>query len=274
MESVFSFFSEYTLNGFSLWVIALLCVGVFLASFMDAIAGGGGIISVPVYLMTFGSIPTYFVLGTNKFSAGIGTIFSTARFVRKGFVDWSLCVPAAALSMLGSVGGTWLQHHTPDAVLKYLLLFILPIIAVVTLRGHSWPDEVAETIPLIRKRLIVCVAALLIGCYDGYYGPGTGTFLMLVFVRLARMDTRHAAGCAKVINLASNIGGICSALAAGYVFLGVGAVAAIFSVLGHWLGAGLAIKNGSRLVRPTVVIVLLLLTAKILSELLFPSFWN
>jgi len=274
MNSVFSVFTDVTLNGFPLWIIALLCAGVFLASFMDAIAGGGGIISVPVYLMVFGGMPTYFVLGTNKFSAGIGTVFSTARFIRKGFVDWSLCIPAAILSMLGSISGTWLQHRTPDAVLKYLLLFILPVIAVVTLRGRSWPDEVTETLSSARRRLIVCTAALLIGCYDGYYGPGTGTFLMLVFVRLARMDTRHAAGCAKVINLASNIGGICSALAAGYVLLGVGAAAAVFSVLGHWLGAGLAIKNGSRLVRPAVVAVLLLLTAKILTELLFPSFWN
>lgn len=274
MDTFFSFFTETTLNGFPLWTVALLCVGVFLASFMDAIAGGGGIISVPVYLMVFGRTPTYFVLGTNKFSAGIGTVFSTARFIRKGFVDWSLCIGAAVLSLLGSVGGTWLQHRTPDAVLKYLLLFILPVIAVVTLRGREWPDEVTETLSPARKRLIVCAAALLIGCYDGYYGPGTGTFLMLVFVRLARMDTRRAAGCAKVINLASNIGGICSALAAGYVFLGVGAAAAVFSVLGHWIGAGLAIKNGSRLVRPTVVAVLLLLTAKIVSELLFPSFWN
>ena len=117
-------------------------------------------------------------------------------------------------------------------------------------------------------------AALVIGCYDGYYGPGTGTFLMLVFVRIARMDTRHAAGCTKVINLASNIGGICSSLAAGYAFLGVGLIAAIASVLGNYLGAGLAIKNGSRIVRPTVIVVLLLLTLKICSELLFPEFWS
>ena len=273
MHMLFSFFTEYTIDGFALWAVLLLCAGVFLASFMDAIAGGGGIISVPIYLMVFGGAPTYYVLGTNKFSAGIGMIFSTARFIKKGFVDWSLCVPAAALSLLGSVGGTWLQHHTPDAVLKYLLLLILPVIAVVTLRGRDWPDSASDA-AVPHRRLIVCAAALLIGCYDGYYGPGTGTFLMLVFVRLARMDTRRAAGCAKVINLASNIGGICSALAAGYVFLGVGAAAAAFSVLGHWLGAGLAIKNGSRLVHPTVVVVLLLLTAKVVTELLFPSFWH
>ena len=268
-----SFLTESTVNGFPLWIILLICVGVFLASFMDAIAGGGGIISVPVYLMALGDVPTYYILGTNKISAGIGTFFSTARFVRNGLVDWRLCLPGAALSMLGSVCGTWLQIHTPDVILKYFLLVILPVIAFVTLRGKNWPDE-AEERGFRSRLLIVCCAALLIGCYDGYYGPGTGTFLMLVFVRIARMDTRHAAGCTKVINLASNIGGICSSLAAGYAFLGVGLIAATASVLGNYLGAGLAIKNGSRIVRPTVIIVLILLTLKIGSELLFPEFWS
>jgi uncharacterized membrane protein YfcA len=268
-----SFLTETTVNGFPLWVILLICVGVFMASFMDAIAGGGGIISVPVYLMALGNVPTYYILGTNKISAGIGTFFSTARFVKNGLVDWKLCLPGAALSMLGSVCGTWLQLHTPDVILKYLLLVVLPIIAFVTLRGRSWPDE-AEPRPYRTRLLIVCIAAIIIGCYDGYYGPGTGTFLMLILVRIAHMDTRHAAGCTKVINLASNIGGMTSALIAGYAFPAVGLIAACASVLGHWLGAGLAIKNGSRIVRPAVITVLLLLTAKIGSELLFPEFWN
>ena len=270
---MFTFLIDFTVNGFPLWVILLVCGGVFLASFMDAIAGGGGIISVPVYLMALGDVPTYFILGTNKISAGIGTFFSTARFVKSGFVDWKLCLPGAVLSMLGSVGGTWLQHHTPDIILKYLLLIILPIIAIITLRGRSWPDE-AEPRSYRSRLMIVCIAALLIGCYDGYYGPGTGTFLMITFVRIARMDTRHAAGCTKVINLASNIGGICSSLAAGYAFLGVRLIAAMASVLGNYLGAGLAIKNGSKIVRPAVIFVLLLLTVKVGSELLFPEFWS
>jgi len=272
-EAFASLFTEGTVNGFPLWVIGLICIGVFLAAFMDAIAGGGGIISVPVYLMALGNVPTYYILGTNKISSGIGTVFSTARFVKSGYVDWKLCLPAAALSILGSVCGTWLQHHTPDIVLKYFLLAVLPVIAVITLRGRSWPDEPGQRSPRARL-LIVCAAALVIGCYDGYYGPGTGTFLMIIFVRLARMDTRHAAGCTKVINLASNIGGICSALAAGYAFLGVGLIASLASILGHYLGAGLAIKNGSKIVRPVVIVVLLLLTVKIGTELLFPEFWN
>lgn len=272
MDSLLSILTTTTVDGVALWVIGLICCGVFLASLMDAIAGGGGIISVPVYLMALGNVPTYYVLGTNKISAGIGTVFSTARFVKNGYVNWRLCIPGAALAVAGAQVGTWLQHRTPDVILKYLLLIVLPVIAGITLRGRSWPDEPGQS-SFRLQLLIVCAAALVLGCYDGYYGPGTGTFLMLIFVRIAKMDTRHAAGCAKVINLSSNLGSIFAVLRAGYAFLGVGLIAAAASILGHYIGAGLAIKNGSRIVRPTVVFVLLLLMVKVGSELLFPGFW-
>lgn len=273
MNGALSFLSNITIDGFALWVVLLICVGVFLASFMDAIAGGGGIISVPIYLLAFSGLPTYYVLGTNKLSACVGTCFSTARYIRQGYVDWKLFAPAIGLSLTGSLAGTWLQHHTPDVVLKYLLLVILPVIAVITLRGRSWPDEPGELDP--RKRTaIIWAAAAIIGIYDGYYGPGTGTFLMIVFVRLAKLDTRHAAGGTKVLNLTSNIGGTLGALLNGYVFLGVGLTASLASIAGHYLGAGLAIKNGSRIVRPAVILVLLLLILKVASELLFPEFWH
>ena len=271
--SILSFFTDVTIDGFALWVVLLICCGVFLAAFMDAIAGGGGIISVPTYLIAFTGLPTYYALGTNKLSSGIGTVFSTARFIKNGYVHWKLFAPSIVLALLGSMGGTWLQHHTPDTVLKYLLLVVLPIVAFVTLRTRSWPDEPGEIEPR-KQALIVWAAALVIGAYDGYYGPGTGTFLMIIFIRLAKLDTRHAAGGVKVINLASNIGSLLTALTAGYVYIGVGLIAAAASIAGHYIGAGLAIKNGSRIVRPAVILVLIRLTVKVGSELLFPEFWS
>jgi hypothetical protein len=267
------FLTNFTIDSFPLWVVLLTCAGVFLASFMDAIAGGGGIISVPTYLLAFHGLPTYYALGTNKLSAGIGTVFSTARFIKNGLVDWRLFAPSIVLALLGSMGGTWLQLRTPDVVLKYLLLVVLPVVAVITLRNHDWPDEPGEIDPK-KQALIVWAAAFLIGGYDGYYGPGTGTFLMIVFIRLAKLDTRHAAGGVKAINLASNFGSLFTALTAGYVYIGVGLVAAVASIAGHYLGAGLAIKNGSKIVRPAVILVLILLTVKVGSELLFPEFWG
>lgn len=265
--------TEIQINGFPLWIVLLICCGVFLAAFMDSIAGGGGIISVPTYLIAFHGLPTYFALGTNKVSAGIGTAISTARFIKNGYVKWSLAIPSILLALVGSMGGTWLQHHTPDVVLKYLLLFVLPVVAFVTLRNRSWPDEPGE-ITFAKQAAIVWAASLIIGAYDGYYGPGTGTFLMIIFVRLAKLDTRTASGGVKVVNLSSNIGSMYTAWRAGYVYWGIGLIAALASILGNWLGAGLALKNGSKIVRPTVIVVLVLLTVKVLSELLFPQFWG
>ncbi len=262
-----------TINGFPWWVVLLIGCGVFLASFMDAIAGGGGIISVPTYLLAFSGIPAYYALGTNKLSSCIGTVFSTARFIKNKCVAWTLAIPSIALALLGAAGGTWLQHHTPDTVLKYLLLVVLPVVAIFTLRQRTWPDEPGQ-ISFAKQATIIWVASLLIGAYDGYYGPGTGTFLMLIFIRFAKLDTRTAAGNVKIVNLSSNIGSLFTAWQAGYVFWGVGLIAAVFSIAGHYFGAGLAIKNGSKIVRPTVVVVLILLTVNILSELLFPQFWG
>lgn len=268
-----SFLTEITVDGLALWVVVLICLGVFLAGLMDAIAGGGGIISLPTYLMAFHGLPFYYAFGTNKLSSGLGTIFSTARFIKNGFVEWRLFAPAIAFALGGSAGGTWLQHHTPDAVLKYMLLGVLPVVAFVVLRGREWPEQ-PEPMPFVRQALIVWGAALVVGAYDGYYGPGTGTFLMLILIHFARLDTRLAAGGVKVINLSSNLGSLFTALSAGYVYWGVGMIAALASMAGHYLGAGLAIKNGRRIVRPAVVLVLILLTLKVGSELLFPEFWG
>lgn len=261
------------IDGFPVWVVLLICAGVFLASFMDAIAGGGGIISVPTYLLAMHGTPIYYIFGTNKLSSAVGTVFSTARFIKNKCVNWPLAIPSVILALLGAVGGTWLQHHTPHIVLKYLLLIVLPVVAAFTLRNRIWSDK-PEQIAFGKQAAIVWIASALIGAYDGYYGPGTGTFLMIVFIRLAKLETRMAAGNVKIVNLSSNIGSLFTAWQAGYVFWGVGLIAAIASVAGHYIGAGLAIKNGSKIVRPTVVIVLILLTVKIISELLFPNFWG
>ena len=184
-----------------------------------------------------------------------------------------LGVPSIVLALIGAHFGTSLQLMIEEKYLQYLLLIVLPVVAFITLRTHKWPDE-PEPLDSKLRKLIVWAAAFIIGGYDGYYGPGTGTFLMIIFVRFAKLDTRHAAGGVKVINLASNFGSLFTALRAGYVLVGVGLISAVASILGHYLGAGLAIKNGSKIVKPTVILVLLLLMVKVGSELLFPEFWN
>lgn len=254
-----------TLFGYSVWLIAFICAGVFLASFVDAIGGGGGIISVPVYL--FAGLPTHLALGTNKLSAGIGTAASTLRYIRSGYVDWGLSIPAVLLALLGSHLGTRLQLTVDERYLKYLLLLVLPAVAAVMLRKKNLPEESAALNPWLR-RVIVWSAALIIGGYDGFYGPGTGTFLLLVFCGLAKMDVRSASGTVKTVNLASNVGAVVTSLMAGKVIVGIGLIAAVFSIAGHYLGAGLTIRNGTKIVRPVIITVLALLAIKVVWELI------
>ena len=251
------------------WQMALIvAVGVFLASFMDAIAGGGGIISIPTYLIA--GLPAHMALGTNKVSAGIGTIASAARFVKNGYVDWVLALPSVGLALIGSHFGTSLQLMIPEVYLQYLLLLVLPVVAFVVLRQRTFP-ETAGKISRRRQTLIVLLASFIVGAYDGFYGPGTGTFLLLIYCNLAKMDVRTAGGNVKLVNFASNVGAFVTSLRSGQVFLALGLIGAVTSLLGHFLGAGLAIKNGSKIVKPTVIIVLLLLAVKVVQQLVTGS---
>ena len=193
----------------TLQMALIVAVGVFLASFTDAIAGGGGIISVPTYLIA--GLLAHYALGTNKLSAGLGTI--------------------------------------------------------VGLRQRELPEDTGEIAPK-KQMAIVCAASLVVGAYDGFYGPGTGTFLLLIFCNLAKMDVRTAGGNVKLVNLASNMGALFTSLMSGKVFIALGLIGTVTSVLGHYIGSGLAIKSGSKIVKPTVVIVLILLAVKVIQRLI------
>ena len=249
----------------TLQMALIVAAGVFLASFTDAIAGGGGIISVPSYLLA--GLPAHFALGTNKLSAGLGSIASTGRFIKNGFVDWKLGIPSIVLALVGAHFGTSLQLMIEEKYLQYLLLIVLPVVAFVVLRQRELPETKGEIEPK-KQMLIVCAASLVIGAYDGFYGPGTGTFLLLIFCNFAKMDVRTAAGNVKLVNLASNIGALVTSLANGKVFIALGLIGTVTSFLGHYIGSGLAIKNGSKIVKPTVVVVLVLLAIKVIQGLI------
>lgn len=252
------------LFGYPLWVVGLVCLGVFCASFMDAIGGGGGIISVPCYLLA--GVPVHFALGTNKLSSCIGTVASTVRYVKNGCADWLLAIPSIALAVIGAHFGTRLQLMVDERYLKLVLLFVLPVIAVILLKKKDLP-EVRRPMGEWLRRGVVWGFSMVIGVYDGFYGPGTGTFLLLAFCYLGKIDVRTASGNVKLVNLSSNIGALATSLAAGKVLVPLGLLAAVFSTTGQYLGAGLALKNGSKIVRPVILVVLVLLAGKVLLEL-------
>ena len=245
-------------------MVLIVIVGVFLASFVDGIAGGGGIISVPTYFLA--GLPAHLALGTNKLSSVIGTMVSAGRFIKGGYVNWKLGVPSIALALLGAHLGTRLQLALDERYLKWLLLIVLPVVAFIVLRQKKLPEERGEIAPR-RQALIVWGASLVIGAYDGFYGPGAGTFLLLTFCQLGKLDLRTASGNVKIVNVSSNIGALATSLMHGKVFIALGLIGAVGSVLGHWLGSGLAIKDGSKIVRPIILLVLVLLAVKVISEL-------
>ena len=252
------------ISGYPIWLVLLIGIGVFAAGFVDAIGGGGGIISVPVYLLA--GLPTHFALGTNKMSSCIGTSVSTLRYLRNGYVNWTLAIPSAILAMAGSFLGNRIQLMVDERILKYVLLIVLPLAAYALLRQKSLPEQ-QGLMASSRRRAIVWTASFLIGMYDGFYGPGTGTFLLLVYCGLAKMDVRTASGNVKLVNFSSNIAALTSALLAGKVLIWIGLIAAAFSIAGHYIGSGLAIRNGSKIVRPVIMTVLILLLLRVALEL-------
>jgi len=253
------------LFGYPIWSVALICLGVFLAGFIDAIGGGGGIISLPMYI--FAGLPQHMALGTNKLSSCVGTVASTLRYIKQGFVRWDLALVSIPLAIGGAHLGTSLQLMVPENYLRYTLLVVLPLVAVVLMKKKTLPETPGQINPWA-QRFIVWGACLIIGMYDGFYGPGTGTFLLLCFCYLGKMDLRTASGNVKIVNLSSNIGALFTSLAAGKVLVPIGLIAALFSTAGQYLGAGIVIKNGSRLVRPIILVVLGLLAVKVITELL------
>ena len=246
-------------------MVLIVIAGVFLAGLMDGIAGGGGLVSVPAYFLA--GLPAHLALGTNKLSSCIGTAVSAGRYVRGGYIDWRLGLPSVALAICGAALGTRLQLTVDERVLKYLLLAVLPVVALVVLRQRTLPETPGD-IPRARQAAVVWAAALIIGAYDGFYGPGAGTFLVLTFCTLGKLDVRTASGNVKLVNLSSNVGALVTSMLSGKVFLALGLIGAVASVAGHWLGSGLAIKDGSRIVKPAILVVLVLLTVRVLTEIL------
>lgn len=241
----------------------IICPMTFLAGLIDSIAGGGGLISLPAFL--FAGLPMHSAIATNKLSSTIGTTVSTVRYCKNGFYDKKLAVPGIVCALMGSVIGAKIVLLVDDKYLRWMMIVILPIVAVTVLmdKNHS---EKEPTLSLKAQIVIVAAAGLIIGIYDGFYGPGTGTFLLLALTKLAQMDIRTASGNVKLINLSSNFAALFTFLFSGYVNVTLGLAGALFCLIGHYMGAGLVMKNGSKIVKPIILVVLVLLFAKIILE--------
>ncbi len=244
----------------------IVCPLVFLASFIDAIAGGGGLISLPAYLLA--GVPVHYAIATNKLSSATGTVFSTLRLVKNKYADVKLAIPAVAAALIGSAIGANLSLHTSERILQIVLVILLPLVAVYVLTKKKLEPKNPYSLSPISMYGIVTLASLVIGFYDGFYGPGTGTFLLLAFTGLARMDLKTASGNMKIVNLSSNVAALVTFIWAGKIMWALGLAACLFSIAGHYLGAGCVMKDGTRIVKPVMILVLGLLMIKVISGLL------
>lgn len=243
----------------------IVCPLLFLAGLVDSIAGGGGLVSLPAYMLT--GLPMHNVLATNKLSSSCGTALTTIRFLKNKMVSLKLAVPSVIAAIIGSTIGSHISLMMPEGLIRKIMLFVLPVAAFFVLNKrlfHDRPEE-GDFTPDFRTYLVASIAAFLIGGYDGMYGPGTGTFLIIAFTVFAKLPVRRSNAQAKVINLTSNITALTVFLLNRQVVVPLGLAAAACNIAGNYVGSGLVMTKGAKIVQPILLVVLALLFIKIVT---------
>jgi len=243
--------------------LCFLCPLIFIAMFIDSIAGGGGIITIPAYL--FAGLPIQITYGTNKFVACIGTAFGAGNYIRKKYVDWKIAVPALIGSLIGSAIGAQFALHLSPEILQICLMFVLPFVALFMIFNRGFGNEKSDKeLPSFLFSVIAAfLIGLIIGCYDGLFGPGTGMFLSLCFVLIERLSLINATGTTKIVNLASNFAALVTYLIAGVVDFKIAVPCAVCSIAGCLAGSQCAIKKGTKFIKIIMIVAAMLLLGKI-----------
>ena len=250
----------------SIWnQLMIACPLVFIAGFIDAIAGGGGLISLPAFYMA--GLPPHIAAGTNKFSVCWGTLSSACQYIKGGYIYKKIIPVSIAFALVGSYLGARLALYLDEMVLRWVMIVLVPVIAVVTLAKKDFLNSERQELPAGRAQLLTAIVALVIGMYDGFFGPGTGTFLMLAFVGVIKLDAVTACGNTKVVNLTSNLTAMVTFAVSGKVLFALAVPCAFCSIAGNFLGAKLAMKRGVKIIKPIMLVVVALLLIKLCSDL-------
>ena len=245
----------------------IICPLVFLGAFIDSVAGGGGLITLPTYLMA--GLPVHFAAGTNKVVAGLGSATASVRFFRSGNIRLRIALCAAVGSTIGGFIGAEIAKLLPGAVLQSLMLVALPLVATFLMIRKDFGKDTEEKIFPAKFEIIVSLAiGLAIGLYDGIIGPGTGTFLIMCFTAFLSLNMVTASGCAKVANLASNFASAASFIIGGNVLWHIVLPAALCSMLGAFCGSKYAIRGGSQKIRGMIFVVLGMMFVKMFIDLI------
>ncbi len=234
---------------------AVVTVASLFAGFVDAIVGGGGLILVPALFSTFPSAAPATLFGTNKGAAVWGTAWATAQYARRVEMVWSALVPAAVAALVGSALGAWTVTVVPPEGLRKALPLILLGVLLYTLAKKDLGREHTRPFRGRAEAWIASAIGLVIGFYDGFFGPGTGSFFVFLFVRLLGYDFLHASASAKLLNTATNLAALGLFIAKGHVWWHYAAAMAVANVAGSLLGTRLALKHGTGFVRGVFLLV-------------------
>jgi uncharacterized membrane protein YfcA len=240
----------------------LLLGAAFLAGFVDSIVGGGGLIQIPVLFGVFAGAPAALLLGTNKVASVFGTAVAAVQYVRRVQVAWNTVVPATVGALAFAFLGAWSVSQIPPDVLRTVLPLVLAAVAWYTFKRKDFGTRHAPLHTGRGERVRGALAGSAIGFYDGFFGPGTGSFLIFVFVRWFGFDFIRASAAAKVVNVACNLAAITWFASSGRVMWGLALTMATANVSGALVGSRLAIARGTGFVRQLVLVVVMVLIVK------------
>jgi len=245
--------------------LALLFFLIFLAGFIDSIAGGGGLITLPAYLAV--GLPAHLAMGTSKFSSLFGTGMASYRFISNGHVHWRSAIAA----FIGALAGAWLGSQLvlalDERTVRLIVLVLVPMVLVFMLLRKDFGIN-PNPVPASRVLPYSVLIGLVIGGYDGFFGPGSGTFLIIAFTAIMGLNIVTACGNAKIVNFGSNIASVAAFVLNDSVLFSIAIPAAVCGMAGNYIGSGFAMSKGVKIVRPMMLVVITMLLARILWDLM------
>lgn len=239
------------------YIIIILCIASFFAGFVDAIVGGGGLIQTPVALILMPNLAVSSIIGSLKIPAFSGTSFAANQYLKKVDMNWKLLSIMALVAFASAFLGSHLLTKVHNDFMKPLLLVVLTLIAIYTFTKKDFGIHQAKEHTVKRQFLLAISMSIVLGFYDGFIGPGTGSFLVLGFVSVLGFDFLHASANAKMVNLATNFGSICLFVLKGKIIWAIALPMAVCNAFGGWIGAKLAIKKGNGFIRVFFLIVVI-----------------
>ena len=243
-------------------VLLILGLAAFAAGLVDAVVGGGGLISVPALFSFVPNGSAGALFGTNKISSVSGTVFAAYRYARGVSLNWNPLLPALAGALVFSWLGAAAVSLLPRAFAQPLVLVMLILVAFSTLRSREMGTQHAPRHSVATQRWMGFLAGAVLGFYDGFFGPGTGAFLVFIFVRFFGYDFLHASASSKLINLTTNLAALAFFIPAGEFFMVAALVMATCNVVGALIGTSLAVVKGSGFVRRFFLVLLFVLILK------------